>query len=279
MKKSLCVAVVCLAATYAQAQTRMNCCSPSATDLFAMNVTDNAFILSHAEPLPFTYATERGKDISYKAADGTDAHAFEIKAVNATPYYLFVIHEWWGLNDYIKQEAEKLSNELGINVIALDLYDQKVASTREDAGKFMQSVKSERATAIIKGAFSYVGSDAKIFTIGWCFGGGWSLQTAIEGGKQVQGCIMYYGQPEKNINRLKSLNCDVIGFFATKDQWINPKMVAEFEADMQIAGKKVTLTEYEADHAFANPSNPNFDKTSTADAHAKEIAFIKARMK
>ena len=134
MKKLLCVAVVCLAATYAQAQTRMNCCSPSATDLFAMNVTDNAFILSHAEPLPFTYATERGKDISYKAADGTDAHAFEIKAVNATPYYLFVIHEWWGLNDYIKQEAEKLSNELGINVIALDLYDQKVASTREDAG-------------------------------------------------------------------------------------------------------------------------------------------------
>lgn len=279
MKKLLQVAILFLAATYAQAQTKMSCCSPSATDKFAMNVTDKAFILSHVEPLPFTYASERGKDISYKAADGTDAHAFEIKALKATPYYLFVIHEWWGLNDYIKQEAEKLSNELGVNVIALDLYDQKVASTREDAGKFMQSVKSERALAIIKGAYTYVGSDAKIFTIGWCFGGGWSLQTAIEGGKQVQGCIIYYGQPEKNIDRLKSLNCDVIGFFGTKDQWINPKLVAEFEADMQTAGKKVTITEYEADHAFANPSNPNFDKMATADAHAKEIAFIKARIK
>ena len=279
MKKLPIITVLVLAAMYAPGQSKMSCCSPSATDKFAMNVTDKAFILSHAEPLPFTYASERGKDISYKAADGTDAHAFEIKAPKATPYYLFVIHEWWGLNDYIKQEAEKLSNELGVNVIALDLYDQKVAATREDAGKFMQSVKTERALAIIKGAYTYAGSDAKIFTIGWCFGGGWSLQTAIEGGKQVQGCIIYYGQPEKNISRLKSLNCDVIGFFGTKDQWINPKLVAEFEADMQTAGKKVTITEYEADHAFANPSNPNFDKIATADAHAKEIAFIIARIK
>jgi carboxymethylenebutenolidase len=188
------------------------------------------------------------------------------------------VHEWWGLNDYIKQQSEKLSNELGVNVIALDLYDNKVASTREDATKYMQGVKQDRAMAIIHGAYNYVGQNAKVLTIGWCFGGGWSLQTAIEGGKQVVGCVMYYGMPEKDIDRLKKLNCDVIGFFASRDQWINPQVVEEFKQNMQKAGKKVTTYEYDADHGFANPSNPIYNKEATEDAHSKAIAFLKERI-
>jgi carboxymethylenebutenolidase len=57
-----------------------------------------------------------------------------------------------------------------------------------------------------------VGNKAKVFTIGWCFGGGWSLQTALLGGNQVVGCVMYYGMPEADVNKLKTLHCDVIGF-------------------------------------------------------------------
>lgn len=263
----------------ANAQTSMSCCQPSATDKFASFASDKTFIMSHENPLPFTYSSAKGKDISYKTADGTDAHAWEVKADKATDYYLFVVHEWWGLNDYIKQESEKLYNELGVNVIALDLYDKQVATTREDAGKIMQSVKSDRAVNIIKGAYDYVGSNAKVLTIGWCFGGGWSLQTAIIGGKQVVGCVMYYGMPEKDVNRLKTLNCDVIGFFAKKDQWINPQVVADFEANMKAAGKKITTYEYDADHGFANPSNPIYNKEATEDAHAKAVAFLKERIK
>ena len=71
----------------------------------------------------------------------------------------------------------------------------------------------------------------------------------------------------------------MIGFFGTKDQWINPKLVAEFEADMQTAGKKVTITEYEADHAFANPSNPTYNKPFADEAHAKAVAYLKERLK
>jgi len=85
--------------------------------------------------------------------------------------------------------------------------------------------------------------------------------------------------PEKDVNRLKTLNCDVIGFFGKKDQWINPQVVAEFEANMKTAGKKVTVYEYDADHGFANPSNPIFDKAATEDAHSKAIAFLKERIK
>ncbi len=262
-----------------KAQTKMSCCAPTATEKFATYASDKSFILSHRNPLPFKYKSERGHNITYKAPDGTDAYGWEVKARNKTNYYMLVFHEWWGLNDYIKQESEKLSDDLEVNVIAVDLYDKQVAATREDAGKYVQSLKTERANAIIKGVYSYIGADAKVFTIGWCFGGGWSLQAAIEGGKQVQGCIMYYGQPEKDIDRLKMLNCDVLGFFGTKDKWLTPQVVDEFKANLQKAGKKGSIYEYDADHAFANPSNPVYDKVATEDAYIKVLTFVKLKIR
>jgi carboxymethylenebutenolidase len=271
--------MVCCITSFSQKKATA-CCTPvTSTDQFAMLANDAKFIMRHDAPLPFLYHSDNGKDITFKASDGTDAHGWMVKASKQTNYYIFVIHEYWGLNDYIKQETEKLSNELGVNAIALDLYDNKVATTPEDAGKLMQSVKPERAMNIIKGAFTYVGNSAKVFTIGWCFGGGWSLQTAIAGGNNVVGCVMYYGMPEKDINKLKTLHCDVIGFFGNKDQWINPQVVEEFKGNMKAAGKKVTTYEYDADHAFANPSSAHNNKEAAADAYTKTIAFIKERMK
>jgi len=279
MKRCFTICTLLVLYNFSKAQTTMNCCSPTATEKFAMLASDKSFVMSHTEPLPFTYSSAKGHDITYKTSDGTDAHAWEVKADKNKNYYLFVIHEWWGLNDYIKQESERLSDELGVNVIALDLYDGKVATTREDASKYVQSVKTDRAMGIIHGAYDYVGANAKILTIGWCFGGGWSLQTAIEGGKQVVGCVIYYGMPEKDVDRLKKLNCDVIGFFASKDNFINPQIVDEFKQNMQKAGKNVTTYEYDADHGFANPSNPIYNKEATEDAHTKAIAFLKERIK
>ncbi len=278
MKRCFTICTLLVLYNFTKAQTTMNCCS-TATEKFAMLASDKSFVMSHTEPLPFTYSSAKGHDITYKTSDGTDAHAWEVKADKNKNYYLFVIHEWWGLNDYIKQESERLSDELGVNVIALDLYDGKVATTREDASKYVQSVKTDRAMGIIHGAYDYVGANAKILTIGWCFGGGWSLQTAIEGGKQVVGCVIYYGMPEKDVDRLKKLNCDVIGFFASKDNFINPQIVDEFKQNMQKAGKNVTTYEYDADHGFANPSNPIYNKEATEDAHTKAIAFLKERIK
>ena len=235
MKKSLLSVFLLGAACFAGAQEKITCCMPTATEEYAMNASSKSFKMSHPDPIPFVYISGKGKDINYKTSDGTDAHAFEIKADKPTNYYLFVVHEWYGLNDYIKQEAENLAKETGINVIALDLYDNRVAANRDDAGKYMQMVKTERSIAIIKGAYGYVGGNAKVFTIGWCFGGGWSLQTSIEGGKQAVGCMMYYGQPEKSVDRLKTINCDIIGFFGNQDQWPSPAVVDQFEKDAQAA--------------------------------------------
>jgi carboxymethylenebutenolidase len=87
---------------------------------------------------------------------------------------------------------------------------------------------------------------------------------------------MYYGRPENNLEKLKALNCDVIGFFGNKDRSPSSEIVNKFEQDMASLGKKLTANKYEAGHGFANPSNPSFNKEATEDAHAKAIAFLKA---
>ncbi|HEY2580552.1 MAG TPA: dienelactone hydrolase family protein [Mucilaginibacter sp.] len=281
MKKFLLLTLLISCSAFAFSQSKMACCAkPSATQQFAMLASSKEFTMSHKNPLKIHFQSSIGKNITYKTADGKDADAYELKAKKATNNYIFVIHEYWGLNDFIKQESEKIYNDLGnVNIIDLDLYDGQVATTREDAGKFMQAVKEDRAKAIINGAIQYAGPKAHIATIGWCFGGGWSLQTTLMAGKQAAGCVMYYGMPEQDVNRLKTLNCDVLGNFANKDKWINPTVVAKFAENMKAAGKKLYLHQYDADHAFANPSNPIYNSEATKEAYGYTIEFLKARMK
>ena len=279
MKKYFFPLLLLLVSVAASAQ-KMSCCAPTATESFSQLASDKKFAMSHLNPLPFNFASENGKPIIFKTADGSDAHGWEIRSKKPSGQYLFVIHEWWGLNDYIKKESEQIWTDLGnVNVIALDLYDGKIATNREDAGKYMQAVSSERAIAIIKGAIAYSGNSSKIYTIGWCFGGGWSLQASLLAGSQAAGCVMYYGMPEKDPEKLKTLHADVLGIFANKDQWINSKVVDEFAATMKDVGKKLTLKRYDADHAFANPSNPAFDKNAKDDAYRNAISFFRERMK
>jgi carboxymethylenebutenolidase len=281
MKKNLLLLLALFVSAQAFAQSKMACCAnPSSTQKFAMLAGDKKFVLSHPLPKKYHFQSSIGKAITYKCADGKDANAFVFMAKNKTNNYLLVIHEWWGLNDWIKKESETLYTDLGnVNIIDLDLYDGKVAATREDAGKYMQGVKDDRAQTIIKGAIAYAGPNARIATIGWCFGGGWSLQTALLAGKQSVACVMYYGMPEQDVNKLKTLNCDVLGNFASKDQWINPRVVAQFEANMKTAGKTITTHEFDADHGFANPSNPIYNSSATTEAYGYTLAFLKPRLK
>jgi carboxymethylenebutenolidase len=254
-----------------------NCCSPSSTETFAMLGGKKKFSLSHEDPIPFELRNPIGKIISFKTPDGKEGKAYEINSQN-TVHVIFVIHEWWGLNDYIKQEAEQIAKETGARVLALDLYDGKIATVKDSASSYMQQVKTERAEAIIKGALAHIGTKANVGTIGWCFGGGWSMQASLLAGKQARACVMYYGMPEENLNKLKNLNAPVLFVFAEKDQWINKKVLEKFEADMKEAGKSLEVKKYAADHAFANPSNPKFERNFADDAHKASMAFFKKHL-
>ena len=222
----------------------------------------------------------KGEMMEFPSTDGKQGIAYALKASEGGSDYLFVIHEWWGLNSHIKQEAERLQTALGgnINVLALDLYDGKVATTRDDAGKYMQAATEERSQAIIQGAINHAGEAAKIATIGWCFGGGWSLKSSILAGKQGAGCVIYYGMPLQEAEKLKALEADVLGVFAEKDGWITPEVVNKFEETATGVGKKVTIHQFDADHAFANPSSERYNAEAADKANALTLEFLKERL-
>lgn len=219
-----------------------------------------------------------GAMVTFPVIGGADGRGYLSKAPNGeTTRYLFLFHEWWGLNDVTKNEADMWAKELNINVLAVDLYDGKLATTPEDAGKYMQGNDAARSLAIIEGASQYTGKKANIRTMGWCFGGGWSLQAALALKKKAKGCVMYYGMPEKDLAKLKKLKCDVIFIHAKKDKWINDDVVAEFEKNMQAARKNLRVFRYDADHAFANPSSPRYDDSAAKSAREVSRIFLSKR--
>jgi carboxymethylenebutenolidase len=255
-------------------------CHTSATDKFAVFASNKKFNRDHPSPLPYVHESlEGGTMIKIKTA-GAEANAYFIEAKSKTNNWVFVFQEWWGLNDHIKREAENLYKDLGnVNVIALDMYDGKVATDPQSAGKYMQEFKKERSTEIVAGALAYAGPNAKVGTIGWCFGGGQSMQASLLAGTQAVACVIYYGQPEDDIEKLRTLNCDVLDIWPTQDTWITKELTEKFEANMKAAGKKLTVKSYDANHAFANPSNPKHNKEFAADAYKNTLEFFKARLK
>lgn len=287
MKKTklIVVAMLLAASVFAQKPVKIEAdketiCHTDATDKFALFASNKKFNRDHPSPPPYIHESEAGGKMIKLPAEGTEANAFFLEAKKKTNNWIFVFQEWWGLNDHIKREAENLYNELGnVNVLALDMYDGRLAIDPQTAGKYMQEFKKERGEQIVKAALAFAGTSAKIGTIGWCFGGGQSMQASLLAGKQAVACVIYYGQPEENTEKLKGLNCDVLNIWPTQDKWINKEVIDKFEANMKIAGKKLTVKSYDADHAFANPSNPKHNKEFAADANKHTIAFFKERLK
>ena len=253
-----------------------SCCSASSVTEFAQLGKDLSFVLTHEEPLPYTLQNPSGVTTTFPISGESDGQGYYIKGSKSSTTWIFVIQEWWGLNDYIRNEAEKLHNAFpDAHIFALDMYDGKTATKREEASALMQSAKPERLEKIITSAATFAGKNAKIATIGWCFGGAWSNKSAVLLGDQAVACVMYYGMPVTDVTQISQIKAPVLGIFAEEDGWITPKVVADFKASMEKAGKSIEIHSYAADHAFANPSNPKFSKDFAEDAWTKSIAFIK----
>lgn len=194
---------------------------------------------------------------------------------------VILIHEWWGLNDQIKAVAAELA-AMGYLALAVDLYGGKVAKNPDEAKAFMGDLDSEIAKETMIGWVDYLKkherANGKIATLGWCFGGGWSLNASIA--TPVDATIIYYGNVAKTANDLKALKGPILGQFGKLDKNINQAMVSGFEQEMEKAGKKESLTVhwYEADHAFANPTGARYDEANAKLAWERTTEFLKKNL-
>lgn len=283
MKKTVLLTSLMFLALACYSQDGITVCHTASNEKFVLFATNKDFKDAHPSPRNYVHVSEEGgKMITFKCDDGKDASSYVIMAKTKTNNWILVFQEWWGLNDNIKRQSENLFKDLGnVNVLALDLFDGKLATDPETAGKYMQEFKQERGDMIVKGAIAYAGQRAKIGTIGWCFGGGQSLLASLMAGKQAAACVMFYGMPVEDVEKLKTLHCDVLTIWPTEDKWINKDMMDKFEANMLKAGKRLTIKSYEADHAFANPSNAmgTYNETASKDAYNNTLAFFKTRLK
>src|SRR3989338_7888994 len=195
-----------------------------------------------------------------------------------------MIHEWWGLNDNIKEMARSLAAE-GYVVLAVDLYNGKIGKNSTEAGQLAGAVRSNPAVAIqnMKAAVQYLKNldnvdDDKIASMGWCFGGAMSLQLALN--EKLAATVIYYGNLETNATKLSIIKWHVLGIFGEKDTSIPVESVKKFEAALNEVGIENEIHIYpNVGHAFANPSGMNYAPEQTKDAWEKTLRFFERELK
>jgi len=270
------------------------CCASGAT---AMTADDRETLARTAEahaadsPVATPAATTRpsadvsGKTVVYGSVAGQPVSGYLVRpsAADGPLPGLIVIHEWWGLNDNVRDEAARLAAE-GYVVLAVDLYGGKVATEPREAMKLSQwlTTNSALAEANLHDAYAYldkVEGAPRIGTIGWCLGGRWSLRAALILPDKIDATVIYYGTVKVDEADVARLRMPILGLFGSKDRVVPVATVRAFEASMKRQGKNLDLHIYDgADHAFANPSGTAYQPDAAEDAWRRTTAFLRENL-
>jgi carboxymethylenebutenolidase len=217
--------------------------------------------------------------VSYKSGDETVSAYLALPDGAGKHPAIIVIHEWWGLNDWVREQAQKYASQ-GYVALAVDLYRGKVASNPDEAHILMRGLPDDRGMRDLEAAYAYLSSRpdvnaGKIGSIGWCMGGSWSIKLAVDQPK-LAACAVNYGWLPSDPALVAKIKAPVQGNFGADDQGIPPKDVKAFEAAMKADGKITDIKIYDgAGHAFQNPNNKQgYRPEASADASQRISAFF-----
>ena len=220
-----------------------------------------------------------GKQVSYKSGDETINGVLYVPAGKAPFPALVVIHEWWGLNDWVKEQASKLADQ-GYVTLAVDLYRGKVATTAEEAHEISRGLPHDRADRDLLAAANYLRSlknvdPARVGSIGWCMGGGYSLDLALAD-PRLAATVINYGHLATSVDSLKQIHAPILGIFGGQDRGIPVSDVRAFEQQMKQLGKNIEIVIFpDAGHGFENPNNKaSYRADDAAQAWSKTVAFL-----
>ena len=241
-----------------------------------------SLVLLAAAALP-ARAAEQG--VTFKS--GTESGSgFLVTPEGKGPFpAVIVIQEWWGLDDWIKDQARALARE-GYVALAVDLYRGKVTNKQEEAHQLMMGLPPERAMRDLQGAYASLLSrpDVKkdrIGAIGWCMGGMYALKLATEE-PGLKAVVAYYGAPPTEPAAIARIKAPILGNYGAEDKGPSPEQVKAFEDALRKAGKTIDVKLYPgAGHAFANPNNPwkGYRPQAAKDAWARTTAFFAKHLK
>jgi carboxymethylenebutenolidase len=232
-----------------------------------------------------------GQNAAIFSAENLSAITTERTTIDGTPGYLarpaddgtypavVMIHEWWGLNENIEHMADILAGH-GYVVFAVDLYDGEVAMNSSEAARLSGQVRENPDEAVTKMSAAVSGlrerSDTtnQVASLGWCFGGGQSLQLSLSDA-DLNATVIYYGTLATDEETLQRIDAPVLGIFGSEDQVVPVEDVRAFNETLDDLGVEHEVYVYEgANHAFANPSGQSFEPEATRDAWSKTLAFL-----
>ncbi len=225
-------------------------------------------------------ATE--KKVSYPSGSETVQGVLYAPAGKGPMPALVVIHEWWGLAPWVKEQAGKLADQ-GYVTLAVDLYRGKLTSDPNEARQLSGSLPKDRADRDLLAAVQFLKTqknvDAKrVGAIGWCMGGGYAFQLATLD-PELKAAVINYGRVSGDPVLLKKINAAVLGIFGGKDRLT--ESIPAFEQQMKTLGKAIDVHIYpDAGHAFQNPENKTgYRADDAADAWKRTVDFLQQKLK
>lgn len=224
------------------------------------------------------YGTQDGRELRGYLAHPAGA---ELRADDGLPG-LIVIHEWWGLNENVETMARMFAQQ-GYETLAVDLFGGEVADSPDRARQLTGAVDETQARDNLRQAARFVAEELqapRLGVVGWCFGGRWSLDAALETPGDVHAAVVYYGQPVTERERLARLDAPFLGIYGAEDSSIPVEQVRRLESTLEELGKDAEVHVYEgAGHAFANPSGNRYAPEAARDAWEKTLAFLAEHLK
>ncbi len=192
---------------------------------------------------------------------------------------IILIHEWWGLNDHIKDIARRYAAE-GFITVAVDLYDGVTTKDSGEATRLMNSLDFPRALERLKATVEYLRNLEGVTSVGvtgFCLGGVLALLTACQ--NKIEAVAPFYGMPDE-LSAIANLGCPLLFIGGEKDQWITVEKMSKLTEALQNNNKQGEVKIYAgADHAFFNDTRPEvYSANEAADAWKQVLAFFKQNL-
>ena len=217
-----------------------------------------------------SFKAKTGGDVSGELAEPSNGSAGKAPSV-------VLIQEWWGINDHIRDLAERLAKE-GFLVVAPDLYHGRVTTDAAEAGKWMTELDTLVSVQEIAGAVAYLKEhprgNGSVAVMGFCMGGALAFASAchVDG---LAAAVAFYGIPPADKVDYAKVTAPVMAHFAKQDDWATVAKAEDIKKQLDARKHPMELHAYDAQHAFCNDTRPEvYDEKNAKLAWERSVAFL-----